>query len=245
MVRVLYTLAKSVRRARSLLIRSPYVDIKFGELRRLTPTSRAFGFDRGCPVDRYYIEEFLLNNCDAIQGRVLEIADNNYTQRFGANRVSKSDVLNVADESGTTIVADLTRADSIPSNCFDCIILTQTLQFIYDVRAAIRTLHRILKPGGVLLATFPGISQISRFDMERWGEYWRFTILSARRLFEETFPEAEIKTETYGNVLAAVAFLHGLAAEELRQEELDHHDPDYEVLIAVRATKPLTSDLLE
>jgi ubiquinone/menaquinone biosynthesis C-methylase UbiE len=152
--------------------------------------------------------------------------------------VAKSDILHVwNDNPRATIVADLTCADYIPSDTFDCIIFTQTLQFIYDVRAALRHLYRILKPGGVLLATFHGISQISRYDMDRWGEYWRFTTLSARRLFEEVFPPEHITIEAYGNVLTAIAFLHGLAAEELKQEELDYHDPDYEVLITVRAVK--------
>jgi ubiquinone/menaquinone biosynthesis C-methylase UbiE len=136
------------------------------------------------------------------------------------------------------MVADLTCAYHIPSDTFDCILLTQTLQFIYDVRATLKTLYRILKPAGILLATCPGISQISRYDMERWGDHWRFTSRSSRRLFAEVFPSAQVTVEAHGNVLTALAFLHGLAAEELRQEELDSHDPDYEVVITVRAVKP-------
>jgi hypothetical protein len=96
----------------------------------------------------------------------------------------------------------------------------------------------MLKPTGILLATFPGISQISRYDMDRWGDYWRFTSLSSRRLFAEVFPAAQVTVEAHGNILAALTFLHGLAVEELRQEELDFHDPDYEVVITVRAVKP-------
>jgi ubiquinone/menaquinone biosynthesis C-methylase UbiE len=118
------------------------------------------------------------------------------------------------------------------------VILTQTLQFIYDMHAAVRTLHRVLKPGGVVLATCHGISQISSYDMENWGEYWRLTSLSARKLFTETFPQDCVTVRAYGNVLSATAFLHGLTAQELRREELDHHDPRYEVIIAVRAVKP-------
>jgi ubiquinone/menaquinone biosynthesis C-methylase UbiE len=123
------------------------------------------------------------------------------------------------------------------SSTFDCIIFTQTLQYIYNVRAAVGTLYRILKPHGILLATLPGITQISRYDMDRWGEYWRFTSLSARRLFEEWFPSTEVMVHAYGNVLVATAFLQGLAVEELRKEELDYLDPDYEVLVTVRAAK--------
>jgi SAM-dependent methyltransferase len=211
---------------------------RMGSLRRTTPISRVFGFDRGLCIDRYYIERFLSLHASDIRGHVLEIGDDRYTRRFGGNRVTKSDVLSVVEGNpGVTIVADLTRADDLPSNGFDCMICTQALQFIYEVRAAIRTIYRILKPGGVLLATFSGISQISRYDMDRWGDYWRFTSLSARRLFEEVFPRASVAVEAHGNVLAAIGLLHGLAQEDLWREELDYRDPDYEVLITVRAVK--------
>lgn len=212
---------------------------RLGSLRRLTPFSTEFGYDRGRPIDRYYIEKFLLEQQADVRGRVLEIADNTYTRQFGGRRVVQSDVLHISPaEPNATIIGDLTNLDHVPADTFDCIILTQTLQVIYDVRAALRTVQRILKPGGVILATFPGISPISRYDMERWGYYWGFTSLSARRLFGEVFPESGVQVKAYGNVLAATAFLYGMATEELRQEELEYADPDYEVIISVRARKP-------
>ena len=216
----------------------PVGQVRFGNLRRVEPISRQFGFDRGQPIDRYYIENFLARHADDIGGRVLEIGDDTYTRQWGGDRVEHADVLHVTEGNPqATFVADLTRADHIPSDAFDCIIFTQTLHLIYDVRSAIRTLYRILKPGGTLLATFPGISQISQ---DQWGEhwYWAFTTQSARRLFEETFLAPNVEVEAHGNVLAAISFLHGLAVEELRQEELDHHRPSYEVLITLRAVKP-------
>jgi ubiquinone/menaquinone biosynthesis C-methylase UbiE len=112
--------------------------------------------------------------------------------------VTASDVLHIVEGNPqATIVGDLACADHIPSNLFDCIILTQTLQCIYDVRAAIGTLYRILKPGGVVLATFPGITKISHRD---WGYtwYWNFTARSARRLFEEAFPADQVQVEATG-----------------------------------------------
>jgi glycosyltransferase involved in cell wall biosynthesis/SAM-dependent methyltransferase len=211
--------------------------IRFGGLRRVTPISEEFGFDRGQPIDRYYIETFLARQEGDVRGRVLEIGDDTYTRRFGGNRVTANDVLHISEGNPqATIVADLTRADHIPSDTFDCIIFTQTLHHIYDARSAIRTLHRILKPGGVLLVTFPGLSQISQ---DQWGDswYWGFTTLSARRMFEEAFQAANVRVEAHGNVLAALSFLHGLAAQELRKEELDHRDRHYEVLITLRAVK--------
>lgn len=211
-------------------------EVRFGSLRRLTPISRFFGFDRGRPIDRYYIENFLSQYANDIRGRVLEIEDDSYTRQFGGTRVTTRDVLHVAEGNPkATFVGDLTCADHIPSNIFDCVILTQTLQFIYDVHAALKTLYRILKPGGVLLATFPGISQID----QEWADiqYWGFTTLSAQKLFTEIFPVENVTVEAHGNVLAAIAFLHGLAAEEMRPEELDYRDPIYQVLITVRAVK--------
>ena len=216
--------------------------VDLGHLRRVTPLSREFGFDRGKPVDRYYIENFLAQRAADIQGHTLEIGDNSYTRQFGGDRVTTSDVLHVVEGNpNATLVGDLTNADRIPSDTFDCLVLTQTLHLIYDVRAALRTIYRILKPGGVALITFPGISQICN---DEWKEYWcwSFTSRSARRLFEEFFPTTHVKVESFGNVLAATAFLEGLAAEELRTEELDYCDPDYEMLIAVRVTKPEVND---
>jgi SAM-dependent methyltransferase len=223
----------------SLRFSPPIGWVRFGSLRRLTPVSRVFGFDRGQCIDRYYIENFLAQSSEDIRGHVLEVADNDYTIKFGGSRVSKSDILYARDGNPkATIIADLSGSNSIPSSAFDCVILTQTLQFIYEVRAAIETLFRILKPGGVLLATIPGISQISRYDMDRWGDFWRFTTASVQRLFQERFPAGNIHIQGHGNVLAANALLHGLAVADVRLDELNYHDPDYELVITVRAVKP-------
>jgi SAM-dependent methyltransferase len=218
----------------------PIGALDFGDLRRLTPISLNFGFDRGNAVDRYYIEKFLQNHSADIQGRVLEIGDDAYTRKYGGQKVTKSDILHVnLQKPGVTIVADLSRADHIPADAFDCFILTQALQLIYDPKAAIKTIYRILKPGGVLLATFPGISQIAYPGIkEQWQDHWRFTLKSAQRMFSEVFPAENLEVQTHGNVLVAAAFLYGLGAEELHHEELDYYDPNYEVLIAVRAVKP-------
>jgi len=226
-----------VRRANYIAARPPVGSVDFGDLRRLEPVSRKFGTDRGRSIDRYYIESFLAAHGDDIRGSVLEIADDSYTRRFGT-RVTRSDVLSV-DESvrGATIAGDLAAGLAIDANRFDCIILTQTLPFIEDVRAAVRELARITAPGGVVLATMPGISQISRYDMDRWGDYWRFTSLSARRLFADAFGEENVEVSTFGNVLAAAAFLYGLVIEDLTAEMLDKSDADYEVIVAVRARK--------
>lgn len=215
--------------------------VRLGSLRRITPISRVWGCDRGMPIDRYYIEQYLTDCGADIRGHVLEIGDSRYTHQFGGERVTKSDVLHVKEGNPeATIVADLSYAPEIPSDTFDCIILTQTLHLIYDVRATIATLYRILQPGGVALVTFPGISQISHLAEKGWADswYWSFTANSAHRLFEEVFRATNVKVKAYGNVLSAIAFLHGLAAGELTKEELDHRDADYQLLITVKIVKP-------
>jgi SAM-dependent methyltransferase len=213
--------------------------VDLGDFGRLTPISPIFGMERGTPIDRYYIERFLERHAGDIRGRALELGDAFYIRRFGGERVQRIDVLHVVPGNPeATIVADLTDADHVPSGAFDCIIFTQSLQMIYDARAALRTLHRILRPGGVLLLTSHGISKIARrLGRDDWGEYWHFTSQSLDRLLKETFPGSAASVSSYGNVLAATCFLHGLAAGELRPAQLDHLDPDFEVLVTARVEK--------
>jgi SAM-dependent methyltransferase len=236
---VMNALPSSLRKALVSVTRRPPIGrVDFGSLRRLKPISNDWGFDRGVPVDRYYIERFLERHAHDVRGRVLEVADNEYTRRFGGDRVTRSDVLHDTEGSPrATLVADLARAEGIAAETFDAVICTQTLQLVYDVHAAVGHLFRILKPGGVLLATVPSITPISREDMDRTGDFWRFTVASASRLFEGGCPGAAVEIAAHGNVLAAAAFLYGIAAAELSEPELAHYDPDYQMLVTVRVQK--------
>src|SRR6266498_207821 len=208
---------------------------RLGSLRRTTPLSDEWGRDRGTPIDRYYIERFIEGERTSIRGRVLEVLDSAYTQRFGRG-VERSDVLDIDPTNReATLVADLAAADAVPSASFDCVILTQTLQYVYDLRSAVQHVYRILAPGGVLLCTVPSVSRVARRCLET--EYWRFTGASARSLFEGSFGEGTVEVETHGNVLTSIAFLAGLAAEELSQRELVEHDPFFPLLVSVCARR--------
>lgn len=207
-----------------------------GDFNRTTPFSYDFGFDRGGAIDRHYIEKFLADNQEAICGRVLEIGDNEYTLKFGGQRVTKSEILHV-DKSNekATYIGDITRIPEIPDDTFDCIVLTQTLHLIYDFKAALATCYRILKPGGSLLLTVPGISHI---DHGLWKDYWlwAFTDKSISRLLKESFTTPP-EIQTYGNVYAAAAFLYGMGLPEFDKKQLMVHDPSYQLIIAARAIK--------
>lgn len=204
----------------------------------MTPISRDWGFDRGLPIDRLYLERFMEAHRGDIKGRVLEVANNDYTIRFGGEQVSRSDILHPCKGNPrATIIADLSVRDPRLDGTFDCIICTQTLQLIYDFRSAVTQLHHWLKPGGVALVSVPGISQISREDMEKTGDYWRFTGAAVRRMFSEEALEVDV----LGNVLAATAFLHGIAADEFDARELFERDPQFHMLTTVRAVRIGTS----
>jgi SAM-dependent methyltransferase len=209
----------------------------WGDLRRLQPVSREFGYDRGLPIDRYYIERFLEIHRPDVTGRTLEIGDDEYTRRFGGERTTRRDVLHVhGGNPAATIVGDLADAPQIADGTFDCIVVTQTLHLIYNVDLAVATLHRILRPGGIVLATFPGISQLSGDEWSRtWS--WAFDSRLARRLFASHFGEGNVSVEAHGNSLAAAAFLQGLATVELAPAQLDAEEEGCELLVAVRAVR--------
>lgn len=215
----------------------PAGQVFLGDMNRTEPFSKKFGFDRGGAIDRYYIKGFLERESGSIQGRVLEIGDNSYTLHYGGDNVTKSDILHV-DESNqsATFIGDLSNAPHLPDNTFDCIVLTQTLHLIYHFKGALETCHRILKPGGTILLTVPGITPI---DYQEWGGtwYWSFTDMAMKKIMAETFPNATVEVKNYGNVLSASAFLYGMGQKELTRNQLDVHDPNMQVIVTVKAIK--------
>jgi len=226
-----------IRRIARKLRRLTGWPINFGELGGTRPISDQFGFDRGVPIDRYYIDDFLGRNAALIHGHTLEIGDDSYTARFGGDRTTRRDVLHVhAGNPAATIIGDIALPGTLPEARFDCAVITQTLHLIWDMELAVRELHRTLKPGGTLLLTVPGITSIDRHE---WGAgwYWSLTQQSARRLFEEVFGADNVEIGCYGNVFAACAFLQGIALHEVPMAKLDVYDAAYPVIITVRAVR--------
>jgi len=213
-------------------LRYPAID----RLLSVRPKSDHWGWDRGTPVDRYYIERFLADHAGDVRGNVLEVKDDDYSKRYGHD-LARTDVLDIdPDNPQATIVADLATGDGIPESSFDCFVLTQTLQYIYDVRGAVAQCHRLLRPGGVLLVTVPTLSRIVHGEGLQW-DYWRFTAASCHRLFGEAFGGGNVAVRTHGNVLACTAFLRGVALQEIPRHKLDVNDPYFPLLVTVRAVK--------
>lgn len=220
---------------RRLIPKAAYFCFAPTAVRSLDPISRKFGFDRGTPIDRYYIERFLEEERDSIRGRVLEIHDTAYAERFGGERVTRMEALDVdPNNPRANIIADLRKADSIPDATYDTLIVTHTYGVIDDYEAAIRESLRILKPGGTLLATVSAMG--IAWDTE--GSYWRFTPAAMRYVFEKYLGKDSLLTvRPWGNVLSGQAFWVGCAAEELSRTELDHVDEHFPITVSIKVTK--------
>ena len=225
----------AARRAERRRAGLPEVD--WGELRRTAPVSRQWGEDRGRPIDRFYIEAFVDAHRHDVRGAVLEVQEPDLCERAGGGEVLRIDVVDVeADNPRATLLADLRRAPHVPDASYDCFILTQTLHVIADVPAVLREARRILRPGGVLLATFPAASRVC-VEYGREGDFWRATEAGVRELFRSAFADDELELFAYGNLLTTVAFLEGLACHELDPAEFAPFDPWYPLLFGVRAVK--------
>lgn len=212
----------------------PVGQVIWGDLRRQQPLSERWGFDRGQPVDRYYIENFLERNAGAIHGRCIEVMTADYTRRFGQDRVTHSDVVDIAAaNTSANIIGDLVDPRTLPVETYDCFILTQTLPVIYDGRAVMRNCYAALKPGGTLLVTAPCLCRYSPHP----EDFWRLTDRSLARLITDNTDCADFEIEAHGNLVASIAFLVGMASRELTPEELDHRDTRFPIMVAARLRK--------
>ena len=207
---------------------------RWGNLRRTRPFSTAYGSDRGTPIDRYYLHKFLDSNRKSITGRVLEVQVPSYTKRFGED-VHESHTVDINPAFPATYTCDLADAAQIPSDYYDCFLVPNTFQHIFDLHPALRTMLRVVKPGGVLLASAAGLLPL----IPDGGDYWHLTSQGWRLVLAGEWPGCEVSVEAHGNCLAAAAAMYGLAQEELSPAELDVHDPRYEVLTTIRCRKPL------
>lgn len=227
---------------------SPHVALKLNRLchprlrylpfPKLSPISRDWGMDRGAPIDRLYIEQFLERNHHVIRGACLEVLNAGYITRFAGNNASRIDVLDI-DRANTraNVFGDLQKLDAIPDNTYDCFIMTQVLQYIPDPRAAIAETFRILKPGGTVLITVPFLTRLH--DNPVGKDFWRYTPSSLQMLLQQHVAEEQLEISSMGNVLTGAAFWMGLAQEDLRSRHFDYHDPEFPLVIAARATKPM------
>jgi len=218
---------------RKLLRRLIYPGWFYFWRKKLAPISKKYGMNRGTPVDRYYINKFLEEYKNDIHGRCLEVRDSRYGQQY-ASRIEKLDILDIdTSNQEANLYGDLRKLDKIPDNVYDCIILTQVLQYIDDISSALKECYRVLKPGGVLLLTVPAMSRLD----PKAPEYWRFTADGLASLLDPIFAKEKTHIKVYGNVLTGLGFWVGQATEEFSAKELDYQDPMFPALITARVIK--------
>jgi len=198
--------------------------VNWGDIARRAPFSSVYGWDRGLPVDRFYIDAFMAKNQHLVTGSVLEVRSPLYARRYGTP--GKITVLDIDRENReATLVADLNLPDSLPASTFDCVILTQTLQYTRPV-VALRNIIRCLRPGGAALVTVPCLGRI---DPEAASvDFWRWTPQGLRQTCEEAGVHATVQGR--GNSLAAAACMLGVAAEEIPAGRLANEDPAFPVV---------------
>lgn len=200
------------------------------------PVSRRFGREFGTPVDRFYIEQFLSDNKDYIRGKCIEIAEDTYMRRFGEKDCEKM-VMHVNGWNGAH-KGNLATGEGITGEMADCLICTQTIQMIYEIKAAMKNIYRLLKHGGTALITIHCISQISMNDYRNWGEYWRVTPMALLQMAKESgFKDDNIFLQSYGNVKTVICHLYGMCQEELSIQDYEYNDEQYPLIIGIRAKK--------
>ena len=200
----------------------------------MSPLSQCYGYDRGTPVDRPYIDDFLTVHAELIRGAAAEVKTNTYLHRYGENRLTSITIIDIDDDNpAATLRADLAAPSSLPPARFDCIVLTQTLQLLPDPAQTLATCARALRPGGSLLVTVPAVARISPSGGAT--DRWRFTPAGLRQLF--TGWTGEVTVTGYGNLRACLAALLGEAAEELGPGQLDHHDPNFPLIACAAARR--------
>ena len=214
---------------------NPYIDIIAGM--PVEPFSRRWGAERGKPIDRYYIEQFLEKHKNLIHGKVMEISDNAYTRKYGEDNVEESIVLHVDGWGKNTIKGNLETGEGIYDDWIDTLILTQTLMFIFDTYKTVQNIYRMLKPGGTVLVTVAGISQISRYEADNWGDFYSFHVDAVKRIFGEIFGLENVQVECFGNVKTAISLLYGLCCEDLTAADFAYQDQDYQVILGVVVRK--------
>lgn len=206
----------------------------WGNLRTTKPFSEYFGFDRGLPVDRYYLHRFLEENKTLITGNVLEIQMPGYTNRYGS-KLQKADSVDISSQHNSTYVCDLAESDGIiPDNYYDCFLLPNTLCVLKNIEGCLTQALRVIKPGGVILATTASFMPLNPDS----PDYWRLSADGWREIAEKVWPGCAVEIKSQGNCLVAIAAMLGLAVEELSQREMEVHDPHYPVLVTILCRKP-------
>jgi SAM-dependent methyltransferase len=201
----------------------------------LDPLSDDYGFDRGTPLDRWYIERFLAQHREAIRGSVLEVGDPKYCAQFGEGHISKATIVDVdSSNPQATLIADLAEPGSLPADAYDCIILTEVLHLVASPDVCIQNCGTALRGGGSLLVTVPALKRVSPSHPR--SDFWRFTPPGLALLLHRHW-QGPVSVTSFGNLRVCVGFLLAHVVEDFGEDDLAPNDARFPVTVAANAQK--------
>lgn len=114
--------------------------------------------------------------------KVLEIGPTAALDTAACFPLATIETLDIARDSGATYVADICKDNRnfLYSKSFGLVICTEVLEHVKNPFAAVAEIHRVLKPGGILVASSP-------FNFRIHGplpDCWRFTEHGWRELLD-------------------------------------------------------------
>jgi SAM-dependent methyltransferase len=213
------------------LLCPPCGAVDWGSLRRLHPICKRFGFSRGTPIDRYYLDKFVAQIRNRVVGATVEIGGARQNRElYRLTNVSEYTAIDAEAHDYVDVVGDAHDSSLLAPDSADSILAFNVLEHCADPWLVARNMHRWLRTGGCAFCMVPNAQRVHNFPRDYWrplpdGVNWLFRDFGSRELSQ------------YGNPTSVIASQLGIAAEELTQAELDAQHPDYPVATCIVATK--------
>jgi hypothetical protein len=200
--------------------------IDWGDLDAAAPLGLATGADRGTPVDERWFASFLREHVADLRGDVATL---------GATAAAAMQQMRQACDAAGTEFVDVGDLRSLGEVQFDCLVVTSFDGAFDRIVDGLHTMQRMLRPGGTLFCMLPAAIGLTNGASPGRRSGHGFTEAAVRRLFAKLFPADAFAVRTYGNVLANLAVIYGLAAEDIPADARDSIDPWHPLLHCVRA----------
>jgi SAM-dependent methyltransferase len=213
------------------LLSRPVGEIDLGDLRRLAPFDPMFGFTRGTPIDRYYLERFIEHIRPEVRGAVLEIGGKRANREtYGFDAATEYRAMDIKRSPDVDLVGDVHDRGLIPPGTLDAIVIFNVLEHCARPWVVAENLRGWLRVGGKVFAMVPSVQRVHRQPRD----YWRPYPDGMEALFADF---ARCQLFVYGNPLTALAAIMGIAVQELSTDELDRVNTGYPVATCVIAEK--------
>lgn len=187
---------------------------------KLLPISSDFGWSRGTPVGRYYVNKFVAEKAARLGGTILEFGESRYKACF--KTVHCYQVIDVFPGPSVDYVCDIHDVSSVPEHHFDVIVCTQVLEHVERPVDALRQLHKLLKQDGHLICTVPFLAHIHYVPTD----FYRFSIDAICSALEIAGFEV-LEARNSGNALVTLGSLLGFCAEDFDEKEMSVVDGIY------------------